>query len=145
MSVPSLARLVTVEWGGADQRKVLTRAAVLVVVAAPVMAVAGVPRLPLMWPLHQLDIVLPGCGLTRGVVALARGDLGEAWRWNPGSYVVLAVAGAALMRLGLGLGTGRWIDIRVRQHRTGLIVLAAVVAALWLRQQGQAELLISGS
>ena len=145
MSVPSPARLVTVEWSGADQRKVLTRAAVLVVVVAPVMAFAGIPPLPLMWPLHQLDIVLPGCGLTRGVVALTRGDLGEAWRWNPGSYVAVMGAVAVLVRLGLGAATGRWVDIRIRRHRVVLIVLAVVVAGLWLRQQSEASLLISGS
>jgi hypothetical protein len=32
-----------------------------------------------------LDISCPGCGLTRGLIALAHGRLEEAWSYNPGS------------------------------------------------------------
>lgn len=34
----------------------------------------------------------PGCGMTRAVVALARGDLSAAWRWHPLAPLVAGYA-----------------------------------------------------
>ena len=33
----------------------------------------------------------PGCGLSRGLVALAHGDVGLAWRLNPGGLLVFSI------------------------------------------------------
>ena len=32
----------------------------------------------------------PGCGITRGVIAIARGDFRKAWHRNPASFGVVA-------------------------------------------------------
>ena len=37
----------------------------------------------------------PGCGITRGLLAILRGDLREAWRRNPASFAVLLFFGHA--------------------------------------------------
>gem|GEM_PF-824242 len=40
------------------------------------------------------DIECPGCGMTRACIALARGEVGEALRYNPFSLGLLLFAGA---------------------------------------------------
>jgi hypothetical protein len=53
--------------------------------AAGVLAVVGLPPVDLHGPLHRLGIMDPLCGMTRGVVAVLRGQLGRAVAYNPAS------------------------------------------------------------
>lgn len=47
----------------------------------------------------------PGCGITRGVLAILRGEFREAWRRNPASFAVLLFfAHAAATAAGEALG-----------------------------------------
>lgn len=142
---PDRARaVIAYEWTADDRLRPATVAAALIVVAAPVMAVIGIPPVPIMWPLHGLGIVLPGCGLTRGVVALARGDVVGAWRWNPASLAAAAFAAAGVARLVVGARTGRWFHIRVRPRWWLIVPAGLAVGGLWLRQWAIAEVLMSG-
>ena len=127
-----------------DDFRSWTLGSLFVTAAAAVFAVLGVPRLPLMWPLYRLGVVLPGCGLTRGVVAFADGDLVGAWRWNPASpFVVLTVA-AGIARAGVGAASGRWLAIRVAPRWWLIALGAAAIALLWVNQWAHASLLMDG-
>lgn len=78
----------------------------MVVSDAAVFAVTGIPWVPVMWRLYRLGVVLPGCGLTRGGVAVARGDLAGACRWSPATALVVLAVAAGLARAGVrGDGT----------------------------------------
>ena len=96
-----------------DGLRAWTLGSLIVVAAAPAFAVVGIPQVPLMWPLYQLGVVLPGCGLTRGVVALAGGDLAASLRWNPASPVVVLVAIVGVARAVVGACSGRWLAVRI--------------------------------
>jgi hypothetical protein len=61
--------------------------------AMPEVLIALAPRCPLR---TLTGWECPGCGSTRALSALARGDLAAAWRFNP-----LAVAGTVLLPIGL--------------------------------------------
>jgi hypothetical protein len=65
----------------------------------------------------------PSCGLTRGMVALVRGPLADAMRFNPASPIVL-LGGLAL--LALGVLTGRWLDVRLRVEWLGWLLFASL-------------------
>lgn len=102
----------------------------------------GQPDIPWMWPLYRLGIVLPSCGLTRGVVAIFHGDLARSWEFNPASLVVVVLAGLLAIRLGVGIFTGRWVVIDVSYRRVYAVLALILLAALWVNQQHHAQLLI---
>lgn len=129
-------------WSEEDRLRPFTALGLLGVGAAGVLAVVGIPDLPLMWPLYRLGIVLPGCGLTRGTVALAEGDLAGAWRWNPASYLVAAAGATLVVRAVAGHLTGRWAHLRVTWRRWHLAAAGLATALLWVNQWRQAELLM---
>lgn len=136
-------RAVTIEWTVADGLRPVTACALVIVLAAAGMAQLGIPSLPIMWPLYRLGLVAPTCGLTRGVVALARTDFADAWSWNPASYLIGFAVTAVAFRFGAGVWTKRWLHMRLRltwRLTTAVIVL---LVALWLRQQANADLLMS--
>lgn len=137
-------RAIRVAWTGDDRLRALTVAAGIILAAAPVMAVAGIPRVPLMWPFYRLGIVLPGCGLTRGVVALARGDVAEAWGWNPASVAVAALAPLVAARFVVGRWSGRWAHVEVRPRWWLIAIGLVAVGILWVNQQANADLLMQG-
>lgn len=142
--MPGAARgaAVSVSVATEDRLRVWTVGSVVVVAAAAVFAVEGIPGVPLMWPLYRLGIVLPGCGLTRGVVAAARGDLAGAWTWNPASLLVVLTAAVGIARAGIGRVSGRWLSVRVAPRRWLIGLGLAAVAALWVNQWAHAALLM---
>lgn len=85
-----------------------------------------------MWPLYRLGIVLPGCGLTRGVVAAARGDLAGAWRWNPASLLVVLGGRRRVARAGVGRTTGWWLSVRVAPCAWLVGLGLAALVLLWV-------------
>ncbi|MET9835774.1 DUF2752 domain-containing protein [Streptomyces sp. NPDC006385] len=109
----------------------------------PAMAVWGMFPVNLHGPGHFAGIMAPTCGLTRAVVAVFRGDVAMAWRYNPLGLLVAFTSVAVLARLVAGTVTGRWPVLRVRPGRAGWIILALALVALAIRQQSQAELLMT--
>lgn len=68
----------------------------------------------------------PGCGMTRAVLALARGDLGLAWFYHPLALVVAAEVSVAVV---WWMGTRAGVIGR-RPGTTTLVVLALTGLAL---------------
>jgi hypothetical protein len=121
----------------------LGAAGAVVVLSGAAMAVWGMFPLDLHEPTHFAGIMSPTCGLTRSVVATFRGDFPMAWRYNPAGLLVAAVSVAALVRLVAGVVAGRGPVLRVRPGRIGWIVFGLALLALEIRQQGQADLLMT--
>jgi hypothetical protein len=109
--------------------------------AAGVLAVVGLPPVDLHGPLHRLGVTDPLCGMTRGTVALLRGQLSQAVAYNPASPLLVAGALLALGRWLVGRLTGRWLDATLRRTPLTLGIAAALVLALWINQQAHAALL----
>ena len=90
-------------------------------------------RLATGWP-------CPACGSTRAVVAILRGDFGEALRLNPYGYVLCALAATVIPLLVWDGVTGRRAYLRfylytnrLLQRRIVWIPLLVLLAANWLR------------
>jgi hypothetical protein len=127
-------------WVGEDRYRPLAPLAAGGLLVAGVLAVVGLPPVDLHGPLHYLGIMDPLCGMTRGTVAVVRGQLGRAVAYNPASP--LLVAGAVLMlgRWVVGRLTGRWLEgVHPGRVIWGIGVVALLV--LWVNQQAHAALL----
>ncbi|GAA3827056.1 DUF2752 domain-containing protein [Streptomyces chiangmaiensis] len=118
-------------------------AGAVVVMAGVAMAVWGMLPVDLHEPTHNAGVMSPTCGLTRSVVAVFRGDVATAWRYNPAGLLVAGFSVAFLMRLVVGSIAGRGPVLRVRPGRLGWITLGLALAMLEIRQQGQAQLLMT--
>ncbi|MGH9214614.1 MAG: DUF2752 domain-containing protein [Acidimicrobiales bacterium] len=104
-------------------------------VAAAGWAVFGLPPVNLHSPIHFVGIMGPLCGMTRGVAAATRADLGEAWWYNPAGPLVLGGALALVVRWVVGRSTGRWVRVRLRLTPLVVAVVGLVVAGLEVDQQ----------
>lgn len=81
---------------------------------------------------HLLGVPCPGCGFTRAVVALARGDLGASLGYHPVAVPLLLGLGAfVLAALWLPAGSPRW-PRAVAWASTGAAALLGGVWALRL-------------
>jgi Protein of unknown function (DUF2752) len=124
-----------------DRHRMLAPLAAGGVLAAGMLAVVGLPPIDLHGPLHELGIMDPLCGMTRGTVAVLRGQLELAWAYNPASPLLVAGAALALGRWMVGRMTGRWLEVRVRPSRVAWAAGAVAVLVLWVNQQAHAALL----
>ena len=57
----------------------------------------GEPTVSRCWVWEHWRVYCPGCGGTRALIALARGQLGAALRYHPPVVITLALAGAYLL------------------------------------------------
>jgi hypothetical protein len=128
-------------WERADRHPAPAPLAAGGLLAVGVLAVVGLPPLDLHGPLHYLGIMDPLCGMTRGTVAVLRGQLGQAVAYNPASPLLLVGAVLAVGRWLVGRLTGRWLDATPRPTPITSAVAAIVVFALWVNQQTHATLL----
>jgi hypothetical protein len=114
------------------------------IVAAVIFAVFGLPAFHFPpAPTWEYGVVVPTHGLTRGSTALARGQFGVAWAFNPASFLVALLAVATVLRGIVALATHRWINVSVRFTAWVWITLGLLVAALWLNQQLHADAIIN--
>lgn len=104
----------------------------------------GLPPIDLHSPLHSVGIMDPLCGGTRAAVALGEGNLALAWRYNPLVPLLWVAIAALSARWWFGYATGRWLTLDITNRRAFALVVGALVLALWLNQQANAELLMSG-
>jgi len=140
---PRLKALIgdPLQWDDADAHRYLPWLAVAGVAAAATMALFGLPPINLHSPLHRLGIMDPLCGGTRATRSLAIGDIDTALRFNPGVMVLPLGVAAVAVRTFVGITTGRWAHVQIRRSPALLVLLIAATAALWVRQQLNAELL----
>jgi len=110
--------------------------------AAVLLAVIGGFPFDTPMPTHSFGWVEPTCGLTRGSTSIARGDLALAWQYNPASFAVVAFGLAGIIRVAVGMVSGRWIRVSIRLRAAGWVVLAAGFVALWAHQQSNATFII---
>ena len=78
-----------------------------------------------------LHFSCPGCGLTRAFGALARGELGQAWRFHPLAFVFLLEAIAAWVVWGL-VALGRLRRPSALFVNWALVVQGLLLVAVWL-------------
>lgn len=111
--------------------------------SAVVLAAIGGFPFDTPMPTHSVGWVDPTCGLTRGSTAIARGDLGLAWRYNPTSFLVMGFGAAGVARAAIGITKGRWWNASLRLGWGGWLLVALAVVALTLYQQTNADFIIS--
>ena len=128
-------------WERADRHPTLAPLAAAGLLAAAILAVVGLPPVDLHGPLHRVGVMDPLCGMTRGTVAVLRGQLSRAVAYNPASPLLVAGALLALGRWLVGRLTGRWLEVALRRTPLTLGIAAALVLALWINQQAHAALL----
>lgn len=136
-----------VSWQRHDAYPWLTIAGLGGVLLTLAIAAAGLPTMNLHGPLHSLGIMDPLCGGTRAAWLTTHGRLADAWRYNPLGIGAVAGAFLVLARTAVGVATGRWLTLTwtpPARTRRGLILVAlALLAALEIRQQGRADLLLT--
>lgn len=113
--------------------------------AAGLLAVFGLPSVRLPMPTWALGIVTPTCGLTRASTALARGQIGVAWAFNPAAFLLAATAIGGVTRWAIGRLTHQWINISFRLTRLGWIAVLVLIVLWWGNQQLHADLIMHGS
>lgn len=146
MNPKAVSRGVTsssLRWESHDTLSGFTATAVLGALAFIALGVFGLPQIDLHSPLHYAGIMDPLCGMTRAMRSLAIGDLGSAWRYNPGSFVVTAFGVLFMTRFGIGLATRRWLTLPLPSRRVGWFLAVIGIAVLWVNQQVNADLLMN--
>ena len=126
---------------GVDAHARLLRYAVAGAAIAVGLRIFGLPPVPIHGPFHWLGLMSPSCGLTRATRLLAVGDVHDAWRFNPGVFVLAAADVVVLGRHALGRVTGQWINVALAHPRLVYAILAVPLALLWWNQQLHAALL----
>lgn len=131
-----------ISFADTDEMRWLTRAVALGVAAAFVLALIGGMPVALPMPTHAIGMVDPTCGLTRASIALARGDLSSAWRFNPAVFVLAGVAVAVVLRTVWGLTQHRWVSIRLPMTAPRIAIAVVVFAGWWAYQQSNAQFIM---
>lgn len=140
MSSPSGAWTVSID--GTDRMAWFTHLAVAGMAVASVLAAVGGLPFDLPMPTHAVGMVEPTCGMTRATMAILRGDLAIAWRFNPGAFAVVAFGIVGVVRWAIGAVSHRWINVSGGHRRLFLSVAVVLFAALWAYQQTHASFVI---
>lgn len=130
-------------WEGHDRYPTTTRLALLGIPLTVLLVVLGLPPIDIHGPLHYLGIMGPTCGMTRGVMWAARGDLARAWQFNPASLFVLPTLLIITGRAVYGRLTNRWLSLHIRWRPWLWLIPAALILLLSVRQQLNIELLLA--
>ncbi|MEO6627126.1 MAG: DUF2752 domain-containing protein [Aquihabitans sp.] len=139
MAARALLGHLDVSVGPSDRQVRITWLSIGGLLLAAVLAVAGGLPFDLPMPTHLVGWVDPTCGLTRGSTAIARGDMGLAWRYNPASFAVMGFGLLGLLRAAVGFLAGRWVNFEARVGPLGWAVFLVVIVLLGLHQQSNAQ------
>lgn len=131
-------------WEGRDRHRWITPLVAAGGTAGLVLAVFGLPPVDLHGPLHYLGVMGPSCGGTRAMYATLTGDLGNAFRYNPLSPLLVLFGVAAMLREVTGRLTGRWLNVRLTCLRVAVAWMSVLLIALSVNQQAHADLLRTG-
>ncbi len=110
-------------------------------VGALALAVWGLPPWDFHGPLHRFDVMDPLCGMTRAVRFAATGQLGTAWRYNPGAFLLAGFALICVPRTIAGAVFGHWWAARLGPKRLWITIGIVAIVALEINQQLHATLL----
>lgn len=135
--------LIFLRWEGHDRHPVTTRLALIGIPLAIVLAVVGLPPVDIHGPLHYLGIMGPTCGMTRGVMWTARGELAQAWQFNPASLLVIPTILGLTGRAVYGRFTGRWLNLHIRWRSWLWIIPGLLIILLTIRQQLNIDFLLA--
>lgn len=135
--------LVHFRWESYDRHPTVTRVVLIGIPLVALLSVVGLPPIDLHGPVHYLGIMGPTCGMTRGVMWTARGDLAQAWHFNPASLLVLPALVLLAGRALLGRLTNRWLNLSIRWRRWLWVSVIAPVLLLSIRQQLYADFLLA--
>ena len=135
--VPLPTQFVAPDDDRTSRRAAAIRAVAVTALAAVVVPVANVfslPAIPMCAFKLWTGLACPGCGMTRSMVCLCRGDVAAAFRFHP---LGLVLGGAALAVLAGGVGgavTGRDPFWRFLDRRSATLAIAfvSVLVAVWL-------------
>ncbi len=106
---------------------------------AAVLAIVGLPPISIHGPQHFVGIMDPLCGMTRAVRYLARGEVANAWAYNPAVFLLAVTAGSIVLASAYGAMTGRWPLLVAARPRLTRGMVMVLVAALWVNQQMHAS------
>lgn len=132
-----------------DRYRWLTLVSIGLLGIAVGMAAFGLPPVDLHGPGHWFGIMDPLCGGTRAARYTALGEWGLAWKYNPLGIVTVIGVALLVLRAVVGVATRRWIALDIGWTTRGKwavsVVLALLLIALEIRQQGRADLLMEGT
>lgn len=132
-----------------DRYPWITLASIGLLAIAAGMAVLGLPPIDLHGPNHWFGIMDPLCGGTRAARYTTRGEWALAWTYNPLGIVTVVAVALIVVRAMAGVLTRRWIALDISWSKRGRwatsMVAVVLLTALEIRQQGRADLLMSGT
>ena len=131
-----------ISFGDTDEMRWLSRAVAFGAAAAVILALIGGMPFALPMPTHGIGMVTPTCGLTRASIAIARGDMASAWRFNPAAFVLAGIGIAVAVRTAWGLARHRWVNLRLTPTAPRIAVAVVVLAAWWTYQQSNAQFIM---
>ncbi|MGH8870449.1 MAG: DUF2752 domain-containing protein [Acidimicrobiia bacterium] len=134
---------VAMHWDSHDRHPTTTRLVLIGIPLAVILAIVGLPPVDIHGPLHYLGIMGPTCGMTRGVMWTARGDLARAWQFNPASILVLPTMVVLTGRMIYGRITSRWLNLHIRWRPWLWLIPAVVIVLLSIRQQLSVDFLLA--
>ena len=134
--------IIRLRWDQFDRYPAFTILAAVGVLVAVALAIFGLPPLNLHGPLHFFEVMGPTCGLTRGVMWTARGDLARAFAYNPASPLLVIGSLGAIARTIYGRSTGRWPSVILNMGPWPRVIAVILVVALTVRQQLNVDLLM---
>ncbi|MGH8914902.1 MAG: DUF2752 domain-containing protein [Acidimicrobiia bacterium] len=145
LAVGSKNQLTTValRWERHDRHPTTTRLVLIGIPLVVILAIVGLPPVDIHGPLHYLGIMGPTCGMTRGVMWTARGDLARAWQFNPASAVVIPTMAVLTGRVIYGRISGRWLNLYIRWRPWLWIIPAVIIVLLSIRQQLNIDFLLA--
>jgi len=134
---------LALRWEVHDRHPSTSRLALVGIPLVVLLAIVGLPPVDIHGPLHYLGIMGPTCGMTRGVMWTARGDLARAWQFNPASLLVIPTMVGLTLRITYSRITGRWLNFHIRWRPWLWIIPTVLILLLSIRQQLNVDLLVN--